>query len=111
MSGLQALQRLVGSLTYKPGWAFKVSGPGGRFLCIYATTPDSNNPAQQRTTQHMFELTDDVVDVVCWVFDRLNDVERHEVGEFLTVAGERPFMPHHQGEGDPYAVVDRRDPT
>ena len=46
----------VPSLAYKPGWTFKKAGPGGRFLCIFATTPDSLAPERQRTTQHMFEI-------------------------------------------------------
>lgn len=110
MSGPETLRRLVGSLTYKPGWRFKVSGPNVRMLCIFATTPDSDDPSRQRTTQHQFEIPDSLDDPERWIFDRLCDAERHEVGEFLRVGGFRPFMPHHQGEGSPYVVVDRRTP-
>lgn len=100
---------LVGRLTYKPGWTFKIGGPGGRYLCVFATTPDSNNPARQRTTQHMFEIPDQPDDHTAarWIFDRLLLVELHEAGEFFTLAGRRPFYPHHQDEGSPYDLVDR----
>ena len=100
----------VASLRYKPGWAFKVGGPLGRFLCVFATTPDSHHPERTRTTQHMFEIPDDVGDWERWVFDRLLDCELHEAAEFFEVAGRRPFYPHHQDEGSPYELVDRREP-
>ena len=101
---------LVGRLTYKPGWAFKLGGPAGRYLCVFATTPDSNDPSRQRTTQHMFEVPADLADdytAARWIFDRLLLVEQHEAGEFFAVAGRRPFYPHHQDEGSPYELVDR----
>lgn len=97
-------------LSYKPGWAFKIAGPGGRFLCVFATTPDSNDPGRSRTTQHQFEIPDDLADdraAARWVFDRLLDCETHEVGEFLRIDGRRPFMPNHQDEGSPYVRVER----
>lgn len=98
---------LVESLAYKPGWTFKLGGPGNRYLCIFAKTPDSNNPSRERTTQHMFEIPD-TGDMVRWVFDCLLLCEQHEVGEFFRVGGDRPFFPYHQGEGSPYDIVDRR---
>lgn len=101
--------RLVASLAYKPGWRFKVGGPRGRFLCVFATTPDSHRPERQRTTQHMFEIPDGLDDrgFARWVFDRLLDCERHEAGEFFTFGGVRPFYPNHQDEGSPYEPVER----
>lgn len=47
-------------------------------------------------------------DLIRWAFDQLLLVERHEAGEFFTVDGARPFFPHHQLEGSPYVLVDRR---
>jgi hypothetical protein len=98
-------------LGYKPGWTFKVAGPGGRFLCVFATTPDSNDPARNRTTQHQFELPEGLDDraMARWVFDRLLECEQHEVGEFFRWDGRRPFMPNHADEGSPYARVERWD--
>jgi hypothetical protein len=96
-------------LAYKPGWRFKVGGPLNRFLCVFATTPDSNDTARSRTTQHMFEipLFTSEQEAARWVFARLVDCERHEAGEFFSVDGFRPFFPHHEDEGDPYEHVER----
>jgi len=101
---------LVAALAYKPGWRFRLGGPGNRFLCVFATTPDSNNPATDRCTQHMFELPSPLPDkreLVRWAFDRLLLCELHEAGEFFRVDGFRPYMPHHQDEGSPYDLVER----
>lgn len=104
---------LVGRLAYKPGWSFKIAGPGGRHLCVFARTADSDDPGRMRTTQHMFEIPDLADDHAAarWIFDCLLLVERHECGEFFAVDGGRPFYPHHQDEGSPYALVDRWEDT
>lgn len=104
----------VGRLGYKPGWSFKVGGPEGRYLCVFARCPDSRTPGTERTTQHMFEIpaggfVDDRA-MARWVRDCLLLAERHETCEFLTLDGHAPFFPHHQGEGDPYELVERWDP-
>ena len=95
-------------IAYKPGWSFRYGGPGNRFLCVFARTSDSAHPDRERTTQHMFELPDDVGDFERWVFDRLLLCELHEAGEFFTIDGEQPFYPNHGDEGSPYELVDRR---
>lgn len=103
----------VGRLSYKPGWQFKIGGPGNGYLCIFATTTDSGRPERERCTQHMFRLPDPPVDdhaFARWVFDCLLLCEQHETGEFFRVDDFRPFFPHHQDEGDPYEVVDRWEP-
>ena len=100
---------LAAGLAYKPGWTFKIAGPCNTMLCVFATTPDSNNPARSRTTQHQFTLPADDVDLERWAFDCLLACELHECGEFFTMNGVRPFYPNHQGE-DPYVLVDRRSP-
>jgi hypothetical protein len=106
------LPAIVAHLRYKPGWVFKIGGPLGRYLCVFATTPDSTNPTRTRTTQHMFEAPQlEGRDLVRWVFDRILDAERHEVGEFFTIDGHRPFFPHHQDEGSPYEHVERWEHT
>lgn len=105
---------VVARLSYKPGWKFKIGGPGGRYLCVFATTPDSNNPGQNRTTQHQFEIPDDMPDgrAFCrWVLDQLLLAELHEAGEFFAIDGHRPFFPHHQDEGSPYELVERWETT
>jgi hypothetical protein len=99
---------MASRVSYKPGWKFRMGGSGGRYLCVTVTSPDSSDPTSQRNTQHMREVPDlDGRDLVRWVFDFLLDVERHEAAEFFAVEGHKPFMPHHQDEGDPYAHVER----
>lgn len=100
----------VSRLSYKPGWVFKVAGPENRFLCIFATTPDSGQPERTRCTQHMFRLPEPVPEhraLMRWVFDCLLLCELHEAGEFFRVDGFAPFFPHHQDEGSPYELVER----
>lgn len=96
---------MLSRLSYKPGWSFKVGGPDGRFLCVFATTPDSLNPTRERTTQHMFEIPG--APSFRWVFDCLLLAELHEAGEFFQVDEHRPFFPHHGDEGSPYELVER----
>lgn len=102
---------LVPSLAYKPGWSFKKAGPGGRFLCIFATTPDSLAPERERTTQHMFEIPPlpNRQAALRWVFDRLLDCELHETGEFFQAGSFRPFFPNHEDQGSPYVIVERQE--
>ena len=104
---------LVATLAYKPGWKFKIGGPLNGYLCVFATTPDSNNPVVDRTTQHMFQIPAFYGNPSCfyrWVFHKLLLCEQHEAGEFFRVADRRPFMPHHQDEGSPYELVERWEP-
>ena len=104
------LAEFVASLTYKPGWRFKLAGPGSRFLCVYALTTDSQHPERDRLTQHQFEFPDPVPshrELAAWVRDRLLQVEQHEACEFLRFDGFAPFYPHHQDDGSPYELVER----
>lgn len=104
-----SLAEFVASLAYKPGWRFKLAGPGGRWLCVYAVTPDSLHPHRDRITQHQFEFPDplpDHRDLCRWVLDRMLQIERHEASEFLAFAGARPFWPNHQDEGSAYESVE-----
>lgn len=104
------VRALVASIRYKPGWSFKVAGPRGRLLCVFARTPDSADPSRERVTQHQFPLPDlDPPDFFRWVFRCLLLCEQHEAGEFFAVDGFRPHFPHHQDEGSPYELVDRWD--
>ena len=98
-------------LGYKPGWRFKVAGPGGRFLCVYSDTLESRGREARRLTQHQFEFpadgfTDDR-DAARWVLDCILLAEQHEACEFLTLDGVAVFWPHHQDEGSPYEIVER----
>ena len=101
----------VAGIAYKPGWKFRLGGPGNRFLCVFAMTADSLAPGRERVTQHMFELPDEPVDLGRWLLDRLLEAERHEACEFLSIGGVRRFWPNHQDEGNPYEIVDRSQPV
>jgi hypothetical protein len=96
----------VAGLVYKPGWRFRLGGPGDRYLCVYAHTPDSWAPRRMRFTQHQFPIPAEGI-TERWLFDRLMEIEQHECAEFLTIDGKRPFYPNHGDEGSPYALVDR----
>lgn len=100
---------MIEGLAYKPGWTFKLGGPGGRKLCIFATTPDSQAPGRTRCTQHQFEIPAAGI-TARWVFDCVLLAELHEAGEFFEVDGFRPFYPNHQDEGSPYELVERTPP-
>jgi hypothetical protein len=106
------LPTIVETLRYKPGWTFKIAGPMGRLLCVFARTPDSHHPERARATQHQFDIPElpDRTSALRWVFDCLLLAELHEAGEFFEVDGFRPFYPHHQDEGSPYELVERSAP-
>ena len=101
---------LVVALAYKPGWSFKLAGPSSRYLCVFATCPDSLEPGRVRTTQHQFEIPDEVCGdrrtFARWAFSQLLRAEWHEAAEFFQMGADRPFFPGHQG-ADPYACVER----
>lgn len=61
----------------------------------------------------MFEIPEGIAGraAIRWIRECLIAVETHEVGEFLTVDGHRPFMPYHQDEGSPYEHVERWEGT
>ena len=98
----------VGSIRYKPGWRFKLGGPLNSMMCVYAWTVDASNMDEHRQTQHQFTIPDGLDDkgFARWVYARLLDCERHELGEFLEIDGAKPFFPNH-AEGDPYEYVER----
>ena len=105
----ESLAGFVASIAYKPGWRFKLAGPGGRWLCVYADTVDSQAQHTTRITQFQFEFPDPLPeyrDLCRWVLERMVDAERHESCEFLTFSGFAPFFPNHQ-DGSPYEHVER----
>lgn len=100
----------VDRVAYRPGWRFRLGGPGGTMLCCQALTADSLAPQRSRVTQHMWTVPVEVAGCerafARWVFERLVDVERHEAGEWFCWHGLRPFWPAH-GDGDPYEMRER----
>lgn len=107
------LRALVESLTYKPGWEFRLEvrfdpdGAGGLTFGVISDTEDSRNPGRRIRVYHPFLVPAASYNRRCWIAwirDRLADVEAHELGEFLLVDGVREFGPHHGNGENPYIV-------
>lgn len=100
------LTRIVAACTYKPGWEMRLlpsPGPGVWWpqpgvpfvLSVKYTTPDSNDPGRIIPIQHQFGVPVSCDNWPRWLLDRLLDCEHHEVMEFYTIGGVRPFYPDH----------------
>jgi hypothetical protein len=111
------LERLVGELTYKPGFEFVLGsldrgqGSEGLTLTIKATVLNSlaNQPIAVR---HLFIVPAASYNRQSWqrwLLDRILDVETHEACEFFRVDGERVYAPHHSEGEDPYTIFEIGD--
>lgn len=107
------LEELVEALTYKEGWRFTLyhedrgQGSEGLTFTVYTNTRDSYHPDQFMRVRHLFIVPAAAYDRRSWqrwLFDRLVDVETHEVMEFFQVNGERPYTPSHGPGNDPYLI-------
>lgn len=117
------LAGLVGDLTYRPGWRFRLASDfprdqdpesgevTGRGLTFIVTTVgyDSYHPDRGQTyrVNHFFPVPPATYDVRSWrrwLLDRLLEVERHEACEFFAIAGQRPYAPSHGPGNDPYLI-------
>lgn len=120
-----ALAGLVSALAYRPGWRFALEdidrgqGSKGLTFIVYSLGYDTYNPDRGETYRvaHYFIVPAAGYNEQswrAWLFERLQDVERHECAEFFQVDGERPYAPHHGPGHDPYVIfehgedVDRR---
>lgn len=108
-----ALHALVGDVTYRPGWRFKIDredrgqGSVGLTLTITVTTVNSYNHDEVKRIAHLFPVPPAAYDVRSWqrwLFDRIRDVETHEAMEFFTVDGIKPYAPSHGPGNDPYLI-------
>lgn len=111
------LRELVESLTYRPGWKFKLShvdrGQGSNGLTLSVITLGYN-------TYHIdYGETYSVIHYMPvppasynrqswqrWLLDQILSIERHEACEFFQIGDERPYGPHHGPGNDPYIVFD-----
>lgn len=111
MSSPKNWQEWIQTVTYKPGWKFHVrQGVTGflrdepEMLFIEARVPDvlSENPEQDRyrmitvaqwTTLEPWKNTDEAQRRAI-VYGQIHLLEIHEVGEWLTIDGEKPWDPH-----------------
>jgi hypothetical protein len=110
------LEELVRDLEYKRGWEFELhagldrgQGSAGTTLIITITTPNSYAPDQTRRVAHYMLVPPAAYDARSWrrwLLEQILLVERHEACEFFTIAGEKPYAPHHGPGNDPYIVFD-----
>lgn len=115
-----ALFDLVQRLRYqRPGYAAHLyedlnrgQGCRGVTLVIDAIVPNSYKPEHMIRVAHYFPVPAAAYNPrtwMRWLFDRLADVQRHELMEEFAIenpGGElaRPFAPNHSDGNDPYSV-------
>lgn len=109
------LAEMVAELTYKRGWVFSLEdldrgqGSRGLTLCILITTPNSYNPDELRRVMHYMIVPPAAYDRRSWqrwLLEQILLVEQHEACEFFTVAGDKPYAPHHGPGNNPYTIFD-----
>lgn len=107
------LRALIESLTYKPGWDFRLGvfteddEPRAWAFYVVSDTENSLDPARRIRVRHEFLIPPASWNRdtwAAWLFDRVRDVETHEAGEFFRLDGLREFAPHHGNGEDPYRV-------
>lgn len=119
-----ALDSLVQSLRYKPGWRIALEDKdrgqrsSGLTLAVYITEPDTYHPDETMRVVHYFIVPAAAYDARSWrrwLFERLLDVEKHECMEFFRFVSSgmpddcseyRPYAPHHGPGNDPYAIFE-----
>jgi hypothetical protein len=108
MLTLEALQRQLNRISYKPGFAFRLWQHDweGIWLTITAELPDAHRPGTTTTVRintavppcptggYFFD----------WLAYRLSRVEIHELREFLQVDGLAIFDPHAPDANDMSAL-------
>jgi hypothetical protein len=109
------LADLVEKLEYKNGYRISLEhrnrgqGSLGLTLTIQITGPDSYDPNRIIRVNHFFPVPPASYlrhTWQRWLLEQILLVERHEACEFFTVAGEKPFAPHHGPGEDPYTVFE-----
>lgn len=120
-----ALAGLVSRLSYRPGWAFRLSDIDrdedvdgkvvGRGLTLVVITRGYNSykpsDGENYRVHHYFIVPAATYDERAWrrwLFDRLIDVETHECMEFFKIDSRRPYAPSHGPGNNPYSVRDRQ---
>jgi hypothetical protein len=113
----EALQRIVDSIEYRPGWRFMLEhvdrgqGSEGLTLKILSLGYDTYHPDRGETYRvwHYMPVPPAAFDERAWkrwVLDQLLLVESHECCEFLQIGGERPFAPNHGPGRNPYSILE-----
>lgn len=108
------LIEVINTWQYKKGWT-------AQYYADYERSPDcmgttviitvrgrnAYRPDEPRVTDHLFIVpaaSYDYKNWRRWFFDRVQDVEHHEMCESFEVAGERPYAPNHGPGNDPYFI-------
>jgi hypothetical protein len=125
----ETLEWLVENLVHRPRWRFELGDVDrdrdsegvvtsqGLTLSIYITEQDAYHPESLRSVVHHFPVPPATYDERSWrrwLFERCQDVSRHEEMEAFTIDGEKPYAPSHGPGNDPYMVrevgteIDRR---
>jgi hypothetical protein len=108
-----ALDNLVSSCTYRPGWAIRLGHEDrgqdsvGLTLTITTWTVNSYNHDEPMAVQHLFIVPAAAYDERSWqrwLFECFHQVEFHEAMEFFEIAGEKPYAPSHGPGNDPYLL-------
>jgi hypothetical protein len=110
----ETLSKMIGQVTYKPGWRFMLydnldrgQGSKGLTLVINITGPDSYEPDRQISVNHYMLVPPAAFDMRSWrrwLFDQILLVEQHEACEFFTLDGDKPYAPSHGPGNDPYLI-------
>jgi hypothetical protein len=116
----QMLANLVKAASHRDNWIFELKdmdrgqGCTGLTLEISVLTPNSYNHSRLIGVRHLFPVPAAAYNYRSWrrwLFERVLLVERHEAMEFFTIAGEKPYAPHHGPGEDPYTVYEHGSET
>lgn len=116
-----ALQAMVDSLVYRPGWKFRLrhldrgQGSAGLTLVITTLGYDTYHADQGETyrVNHFMPVPPAAYNEASWrmwLLEQVLLVERHEAMEFFAFMSEekltRPYAPNHGFGWDPYLVTE-----
>lgn len=116
-----ALQEMVSSLVYRPGWEFHLEhldrGQGSRGLTLVITTLGYNayhvDRGETYRVSHLMPVPPAGYNRASWrmwLFEQLLFVEKHEAMEFFAFMSEekltRPYAPNHGFGWDPYLLTE-----
>lgn len=95
---LDRIRTWIGRLRYKPGWRFDAELENGAVvLTTSIRVPDARRDGETTVTARVQlgpESTTQVTAFQARVHSLITHLEMHEVGEWLTFDGKRPFDPH-----------------
>lgn len=108
---------LVEKLEYRPGWTFTLAdidrGQGSSGLTLDIVTLGYNSYHLDRGETYRVHHYMPVPPASYnrqswqrWLFEQILLVERHEVCEFFTIDGDKPYAPNHGPGWDPYIVTE-----